>query len=224
MKNKEWYKKWWGIIIAICVLPFFAIWYVWAKTKLSTPIKCVITFVVSLFIIISLLSSDKSNSIKAVDNNTVSSLVTPVVTPTSATKPTTGTPNSDATITPILPTTTQISVTNTLVPTTIVPSTGVPVEYKSALSKANSYSTVMHMSKQGIYDQLVSQYGEKFSPQAAQYAINNVIADWNANALAKAKTYQDTMSMSPAAIHDQLTSAYGEKFTKSEADYAIQHL
>lgn len=100
----------------------------------------------------------------------------------------------------------------------------VPTEYNSALNKATTYSNTMHMSKKGIYDQLVSEYGEKFSPEAAQYAIDNVKADWNANALAKAKTYQNTMSMSPSAIHDQLTSAAGEKFTQSEADYAIQHL
>ena len=99
-----------------------------------------------------------------------------------------------------------------------------PAEYKSALNKAASYSNIMHMSKRGVYDQLVSEYGEKFSAAAAQYAIDNVKADWNANALAKAKSYQDTMNMSPAGIHDQLTSAYGEKFTQSEADYAIQHL
>ncbi len=100
----------------------------------------------------------------------------------------------------------------------------VPTEYKSALTKAKSYSDTMHMSKQGIYDQLTSEYGEKFSAEAAQYAIDNVKADWNANALAKAKTYQDQMSMSPSAIHDQLTSEYGEKFTKEEADYAIANL
>ena len=100
----------------------------------------------------------------------------------------------------------------------------VPAEYKSALNKATTYANTMHMSKQGVYDQLVSEYGEKFSTAAAQYAIDNMKADWNANALAKAKTYQDTMNMSPAAIHDQLTSEYGEKFTQAEADYAIQHL
>ncbi len=100
----------------------------------------------------------------------------------------------------------------------------VPTEYKSALSKATSYATTMHMSKQGVYDQLVSEYGEKFTPAAAQYGIDNVKADWNANALFKAKSYQNEMHMSPAAIHDQLTSEYGEKFTQAEADYAIQHL
>lgn len=100
----------------------------------------------------------------------------------------------------------------------------VPAEYKSALNKAASYANTMHMSKRGVYDQLVSEYGEKFSAAAAQYAIDNVKADWNANALAKAKNYQNTMNMSPVAIRDQLTSEYGEKFTKAEADYAIQHL
>lgn len=104
------------------------------------------------------------------------------------------------------------------------PAEDVPAEYTAALGKAETYSEYMHMSKAGIYDQLVSEYGEKFSPEAAQYAVDNVKADWNANALAKAKIYQNEMNMSPPAVHDQLTSEYGEKFTEEEADYAIEHL
>ena len=50
----------------------------------------------------------------------------------------------------------------------------VPTEYKNALKKAQTYSKTMHMSKQGIYDQLVSEYGENFPPEAAQYAIDNL--------------------------------------------------
>ncbi|MCT1920312.1 Ltp family lipoprotein [Brevibacterium luteolum] len=101
---------------------------------------------------------------------------------------------------------------------------GVPAEYSSALRKAETYSDMMHMSKKGIYDQLTSEYGENFSAEAAQYAVDNVKADWNQNALEKARIYQDEMAMSPNAIHDQLTSEYGEQFTSSEADYAIEHL
>jgi TM2 domain-containing membrane protein YozV len=100
----------------------------------------------------------------------------------------------------------------------------VPAEYVSALTKAETYSDFMYMSKAGIYDQLTSEYGEKFSPEAAQYAVDTIAADWNANALEKAKTYQETMAMSPEAIRDQLVSEYGEKFTPEEADYAIAHL
>ena len=99
----------------------------------------------------------------------------------------------------------------------------VPSEYKSALNKAKTYSDIMHMSKQGIYDQLTSEYGEKFSAEAAQYAIDNLNADYNKNALEKAKDYQE-MDMSPEAIRDQLTSEYGEQFTQAEADYAVSNL
>ena len=100
----------------------------------------------------------------------------------------------------------------------------IPTEYKSALRKAKLYADTMNMSKAGLYDQLTSEYGEKFTAEAAQYAIDNITVDWKENALKKAKLYQETMSMSPAAIYDQLTSEYGEKFTAEEAQYAIDNL
>ncbi|GAA1941327.1 hypothetical protein GCM10009689_23080 [Brevibacterium antiquum] len=100
----------------------------------------------------------------------------------------------------------------------------VPAEYTSALTSAETYSDMMHMSKQGIFDQLTSEYGGQFTDDAAQYAVDNIDADWNSNALESAKTYQNEMAMSPAAIHDQLTSEYGGQFTTSQADYAIEHL
>ena len=86
------------------------------------------------------------------------------------------------------------------------------------------YSDTMYMSKAGIYDQLTSEYGEKFTAEAAQYAIDNVEADWKKNALESAKTYQDMMAMSPNAIYDQLVSEYGGQFTPEEAQYAIDNL
>lgn len=100
----------------------------------------------------------------------------------------------------------------------------IPTEYLSALDKAESYANIMFMSKKGVYDQLISKYGEQFSKKAAQYAIDNVNANWKRNALEKAKSYQDSMSMSPNAIKQQLSSKYGEKFTREEAEYAVKHL
>lgn len=98
------------------------------------------------------------------------------------------------------------------------------IEYLNALKKAELYSDTMYMSKQAIYNQLISPYGEKFPKDAAQYAIDNLKADYNANALEKAKTYQISMNMSKSAIYNQLVSEYGEKFTAEEAQYAIDHL
>ena len=98
------------------------------------------------------------------------------------------------------------------------------IEDLNALEKAKSYSTLMHMSKKGIYEQLISSYGENFDKEAAQYAIDNLDENWNYNALQKAKDYRSTMHMSKKAIYQQLISKYGEQFTKSEAQYAIDHL
>ena len=100
----------------------------------------------------------------------------------------------------------------------------VPKEYRNALRSAETYSDMMHMSKQGIYDQLTSEYGEKFTPEEAQYAIDNIKGDYLETALKSAKNYQENMSMSKDAIYDQLVSDYGEKFTAEEAQYAIDNL
>lgn len=102
--------------------------------------------------------------------------------------------------------------------------TKVSKEFENALKKAETYSSMMHMSKKGIYNQLTSEYGEKFSADAAQYAIDNLKANYKLNALEKAKSYQKSMSMSKQGIYDQLISEYGEKFTEEEAKYAIEHL
>ncbi|WP_277630547.1 Ltp family lipoprotein [Atopococcus tabaci] len=100
----------------------------------------------------------------------------------------------------------------------------VPIEFQSALNRAQSFSDTMHMSKSGLYDQLTSEYGDQFSTEAAQYAVDNVEADWKENALRKAEDYAETMHMSKAGVYDQLTSEYGEQFIQEEADYAIDNL
>lgn len=100
----------------------------------------------------------------------------------------------------------------------------IPTEYKSALKKAEIYANDMHMSKAGLYNQLTSEYGEKFTAEAAQYAVDNVESDWKENALKKAEFYQEHMAMSPSAIYDQLVSEYGEQFTAEEAQYAVDNL
>ena len=103
-------------------------------------------------------------------------------------------------------------------------SESVPREYRNALSKAETYVEMFHMSERRVYDQLTSEYGENFAPEAAQYAIDNLDVDWNEVALESAKSYQDTMAMSRDAIYDQLVSDYGEKFTPEQAQYAVDNL
>ncbi|KAK2577716.1 hypothetical protein KPH14_000256, partial [Odynerus spinipes] len=45
---------------------------------------------------------------------------------------------------------------------------------QNALDKAQDYKDNEHLSKNEIYDQLTSSYGEKFTPSEAQYAVNNL--------------------------------------------------
>ena len=97
-------------------------------------------------------------------------------------------------------------------------------EELNALSSAKTYSETMYMSKEGIYEQLTSEYGEGFPAKAAQYAIDHLNVNYKKNALETAKTYYKDMAMSKKGVYDQLVSSYGEKFTAEEAQYAIDHL
>ena len=56
---------------------------------------------------------------------------------------------------------------------------------RAALNKAKIYSDTMHMSKQGIYDQLTSDAGEKFEEKDANYAIQHLKANYKENAKKK---------------------------------------
>ena len=97
-------------------------------------------------------------------------------------------------------------------------------EQTAALNSAKNYADGMHMSKQGIYEQLTSSAGDQFSEEDAQYAVDHLKADYKKNALESAKSYQEDMNMSKDAIYDQLISNSGDKFTEEEAQYALDNL
>lgn len=85
----------------------------------------------------------------------------------NTTNPTTTNTNSSKSNTTTVSTTTQQTTTKEKI----------SKEYRNALEKAKSYVKIMSMSKAGIYNQLTSEYGERFSAEAAQYAIDNL--NWN---------------------------------------------
>ena len=97
----------------------------------------------------------------------------------------------------------------------------IPVEYKSALRKAKFYSDEMNMSKAGLYEILSSEYGEKFTAEAAQYAVDNVGVDWKESALKRAKLYRKAVSLPTEGIYNELTAM---EYTEEEIQYAIDNL
>lgn len=103
--------------------------------------------------------------------------------------------------------------------------TKVNPEYKNAYEKAKSYMSFKGFSKDGLYDQLTSDAGDGFKPDAAKYAVNKFSdEDYKKAAVKSAKTYSKDMNMSANGVYEQLTSSAGEKFTPEQAKYAIDKL
>ncbi len=39
INHKPWYKKWWGVILAILIWPFFLLWFIWSKSTKAKGFK-----------------------------------------------------------------------------------------------------------------------------------------------------------------------------------------
>ncbi|MEG1059847.1 MAG: Ltp family lipoprotein [Bacilli bacterium] len=240
----KFYEKKWFIILMMFLVPPYAIYLLWKKTQWKKSVKIVLTIVLSFFTLIFINAFfDQSNSEGGLGSNKEEILQKEVTVLDFSNMPiedikawsetnkiklyTKNIYSNDiekgAFISQSINSNKKISEGMSL---TVIYSLGKEpkIEYKNALKKAENYASIMNMSKKAIYDQLISPYGEKFPEDAAQYAMDNIVAKWNENALAKAKIYQTTMSMSKSAIYDQLVSQYGEKFTNEEAQYAINNL
>jgi hypothetical protein len=92
---------------------------------------------------------------------------------------------------------------------------------RRALESAESYLALSGFSKQGLYEQLSSSYGEGFTQAEAQYAVDHVDADWNKEAVQSARSYLEFSPMSRAQLIEQLSSSAGEGFTYEQALYAV---
>lgn len=95
------------------------------------------------------------------------------------------------------------------------------LEQQNALEEAQSYLAYSGFSRQGLIDQLSSEYGGGYPVDVATWAVDTVGADWNAEAVESAQDYLDYSSFSRQGLYDQLTSAYGGQFTPDEANHAL---
>lgn len=88
---------------------------------------------------------------------------------------------------------------------------------------AMTYNTSLHLSKQGLYEHLLNYDKMKITEEEAQYAVDNIDADFKENAVKTANAYKSYMGMSGQEIYDMLRSDV-DKFTTEEARYAIEHM
>jgi hypothetical protein len=125
----------------------------------------------------------------------------------------------------------------------LAPSTPAPVATQPAAAPASSAPASMTSSEQQAVDaaqgylqlgsgfsaysllnQLTSSAGNGFSQSDAQFAINDLSPDWDAQAVDAAKGYLELGGFSSTGLAQQLTSTAGNGFTAAQADYAVSQV
>ena len=90
---------------------------------------------------------------------------------------------------------------------------------QQAVGSAESYLEFSGFSRQGLIDQLSSEYGDQFSVEDATVAVDSLNVDWNAEAVESAQSYLEFSNFSCQGLIDQLSSEFGDQYTVEEATY-----
>ncbi len=99
------------------------------------------------------------------------------------------------------------------------PESNLTPSQQNAARSAESYLSFMAFSRQGLIDQLSSEFGDQFPVADATVAVDSLNVDWSAQAAASAQSYLDMSGFSCQGLIDQLSSEYGEQFTIEQATY-----
>ena len=93
---------------------------------------------------------------------------------------------------------------------------------QQAVDAAQNYLSLgSGFSQYSLTQQLTSSAGSGFSQADAQFAINYLNPDWNAQAVDAAKGYMQMGGFSHSSLIQQLTSDAGNGFTEAQAEYAV---
>jgi hypothetical protein len=99
---------------------------------------------------------------------------------------------------------------------------GPTASQQQAIDAAQQYLSLgQGFSYQGLLQQLTSSYGSGFSASDANFAINYLQPDWDAQAVLAAKGYLALGGFSHDSLLQQLTSPDGGGFTYAQAEYAL---
>jgi hypothetical protein len=170
------------------------------RTIFRSTRRIITAIVVGVVLVVVISIAVTSSSHKA-------TVVKPVATPTSAAPapvaPTTQAPPAPAPSTPSTPAMTA-------------------TEAQAVAAAQNYLSDGSGFSEEGLLQQLTSSYGSGFTAADAQFAINYLNPNWDAQALEAAQGYMTTEpGWSQSGLEQQLTSTYGSGFTQAQATYAV---
>ena len=95
---------------------------------------------------------------------------------------------------------------------------------RNAIRAAQSYLDFSGFSRQGLIDQLSSEYGDQYPVEDATLAVDSLSVDWNEQAVRSGEAYLNFSAFSCQGLIDQLSSEYGDQYTVSQATYAATQI
>lgn len=92
----------------------------------------------------------------------------------------------------------------------------------NAIRSAKLYISVQGFSRNGLIEQLSSNYREGYSRSDATRAVDSLNINWNEQAARSARAYLSMQGFSCNGLIEQLSSPYGDQYTLSQARYGAQ--
>jgi hypothetical protein len=92
----------------------------------------------------------------------------------------------------------------------------------NAVRSAKQYLSVQGFSRNGLIDQLSSDYGDGYNRGDATAAVDSLNIDWNKQAVRSAQQYLSIQGFSCKGLIEQLSSSAGDKYTMEQATYGAR--
>lgn len=99
---------------------------------------------------------------------------------------------------------------------------GLSQPQKNAVRSAKQYIGMTGFSRDGLINQLSSEYGDGYEVADATVAVDSLNINWNEQAVRSANQYLDMTGFSCNGLIEQLSSSAGDKYTANEAAYGAQ--
>jgi hypothetical protein len=127
--------------------------------------------------------------------------------------------SSRSTITPSSPTEPPVPARPTAAASGSPTSPNLTAAQRNAVRSASAYLKLSGFSRQGLIDQLSSEYGDRFSVGDATVAVDSLEINWRAQAARSATSYLKMSGFSCKGLIDQLSSEHGDKYSVEQATY-----
>lgn len=92
----------------------------------------------------------------------------------------------------------------------------------NAVRSAKQYLSMQGFSRNGLIQQLSSDYGDSYSVADATAAVDSLNINWNNQAVRSAKQYLSMQGFSCKGLIEQLSSSTGDQYTVSQATYGAR--